>query len=136
MGRGERNAVLGPLKSDFIISMASDDLADRVLEFVHRELDIDRDKIRQMDLVGDDGEAMFGDEVSEFMTKFSREFGVNVREFRWYHHTAVEGFNPLWLFVKPWWAKKTYIPIYYSDLVESARRGEWTVEYPENERQP
>jgi hypothetical protein len=79
--------------------------------------------------------SIYGDDVWLFVLNFSERFKVNVDGFRWYHHTGPDGCNPLWLFYRPWWARKTYVPIRLADLLESARRGRWSIEYPENERE-
>jgi hypothetical protein len=71
--------------------------------------------------------------VWDLVEKFSKRFSVKMDGFRWYHHSGEEGCNPLWLLFRPLWMRKTRIPIRLTDLVESARRGEWCVQYPPNE---
>ena len=75
-----------------------------------------------------------GDDIDELVAEFGQQFRVDVSGYRWYHHGGPEGCNPLWLFYKPWWSRKTYVPMRICDLVESARRGTWVIQYPEDER--
>ena len=78
---------------------------------------------------------LYGDDVAELIAAFGKRFNVDVSGYRWYHHTGPEGCSPLWLLRKPWWARKTQIPIAVRDLVESARRGRWSIRYPEDGRE-
>jgi len=78
---------------------------------------------------------LYGDDVSELVNAFGKQFNVDLSGYRWYHHTGPEGCNPLWLVRKPWWERKTKIPIAVSDLVESTRLGKWSIRYPEDERE-
>jgi hypothetical protein len=85
-------------------------------------------------VVNDSG--IYGDDVWELVDEFAKRFSVRMDGFRWYHHSGEEGCNPLWLLVKPWWARKTHVSIRLSDLVASARTGEWCVQYPPSEAEP
>jgi hypothetical protein len=86
-----------------------------------------------MDIVKD--ARIYGDDVWELVEDFGKQFHVEMRDFRWYHHSGPEGCNPLWLFYRPWWARKTHVPIRLADLIESARSGVWCIRYPEDERE-
>jgi hypothetical protein len=115
--------------------LAVDELERRVRAFVYSQtawscLDVPA----ETDLVYDAG--ICGDDLWELVDEFARRFDVRMDGFRWYHHSAPEGCNPLWLLFKPWWARKTRVPIRLSDLVMSARSGEWGVQYPESEAEP
>ena len=114
--------------------MSDDDIEQRVREFVRKQLGFKRKEIPDSFDVVDDA-SIYGDDVWELVEDFSKEFRVQVTDFRWYHHTGPEGCNPLWILFPPWWARKTHVPIRIIDLIESARSGMWTVQYPENERQ-
>lgn len=110
------------------------DLERQVWDFVHEEVPwLDMDLGGSDDIIG--RSSIYGEDVWELVLNFSKRFDVNVNGFRWYHHTGPDGCNPLWLFYRPWWARKTYVPIRLLDLIESARRGQWSIEYPENERE-
>lgn len=108
-----------------------DDLEWRVREFVYErvpELPIDADLDTDVVMAA----RIDGDDLWEFVEEFATCFGVRMDGFRWYHHGGPEGCNPLWLVLRPWWAREPYIPIRLSDLIESARRGAWSVQYPPN----
>lgn len=114
--------------------MAAPALEDRIRLFVSEAVGIDASRITaQTDVVND--LRNYGDDVWNLVDDFAKEFHVDVSSFRWYHHSGPEGCNPLWLIFKPWWARKTHVPIRLSDLVESAKQQKWTVTYPENERE-
>lgn len=85
------------------------------------------------DVVNDSG--AYGDDVWELVEEFGKVFDVQMDGFRWYHHSGPEGCNPFWLIFRPWWERKTHVPIRLSDLIESARRGEWCVQYPPEEEE-
>jgi hypothetical protein len=109
-----------------------DDLEQRVRAFVHEQISwLPLDRAPSTDVVDD--AHIYGEDVWDLVEEFSKRFGVRMDGFRWYHHTGPEGCNPLWLVFRPWWARKTHVPIRLSDLVESARRGEWCVQYPPGE---
>lgn len=113
------------------MSVASDELERQVREFVHAE------SLLPVDFPGDEdltvAAGVVGDDLADLVLAFGRRFSVDLRSFRWYHHTGPEGCNPLWLLYRPWWARKTHIPIRLADLVESAKDGVWSVKYPDEE---
>ena len=113
---------------------AMDDLEGRVRSFVHELVPwLPLDVPMGADLIDDAG--IDGDDVEDLVEEFGKRFGVRMEGFRWYHHSGMEGCNPLWLVFRPWWARKSQVPIRISDLVESARRGAWVAQYPEDERE-
>jgi hypothetical protein len=114
--------------------MPDAELPERIRSFVAREVGVPAARIGPATDVVDDLR-IYGDDVWELVERFGAEFHVDVSAFRWYHHTGPEGCNPLWLLFKPWWARKTRVPIRLSDLVESAKAQRWTIAYPEEERQ-
>ena len=63
-----------------------------------------------------------GDDFEELIERFGEQFSVDMGGYRWYHHHGPEGCNPLWLFVRPWWWRKTSTPVSVAVLVESARQ--------------
>jgi acyl carrier protein len=114
--------------------MVEENLENRVRALVAEYTGVPMEEIKlETDIVND--LRIYGDDVWELVYEFSKKFNVEMHEFRWYHHSGPEGCNPLWLFFQPWWTKKTHIPIRLFDLVESAKRGAWVVQYPEDERQ-
>jgi hypothetical protein len=114
--------------------MDDTNLEHRIRDFVSDKADL-QDLTLEIDLLtGKYG--LYGDDVWDLMQKFSDEFQVELKDFRWYHHSGPEGCNPLWIFFKPWWTKKTHVPTTLNDLIQSARSGKWTVQYPDNEREP
>ena len=114
--------------------MSADDLESRIRTLIIRQTGISPEKITAETDVVDDLR-IYGDDVWELFEAFGKQFSVQMDGFRWYHHTGLEGCNPLWLLFKPWWAKKTYVPVRLGDLVASAQQGVWAVRYPERECQ-
>lgn len=78
---------------------------------------------------------LYGDDIADLILSYRDHFGVDISNYRWYHHTGPEGCNPLWVFYRPWWSKKTHIPIRVADLVDGAYTGTWPIVYPEDERE-
>jgi hypothetical protein len=115
--------------------MSDDELELRIRFFVADALGVKASSITgATDLIDDLG--TYGDDVWELIGDFSEEFKVDITGFRWYHHTGPEGCNPFWLLFKPWWARKTHVPVRLSDLASSVRLGKWAIPYPEHEREP
>ena len=114
--------------------MSADDLESRIRALIVHQTGVSPAKLTAETDVVDDLR-IYGDDVWELFEAFGKQFSVRVDGFRWYHHTGPEGFNLLWLLFKPWWARKTHVPVRLSDLVASAQQGVWAVRYPEHERQ-
>ncbi|MGC9943235.1 MAG: DUF1493 family protein [Verrucomicrobiota bacterium] len=116
--------------------MNDDELELEVRAFVAKTVGLPLSKIISTTDVVDDAK-IYGDDVFQLVEGFGERFHVDVTSFRWYHHTGPECVsivtNIRSLFSKPWWARKTYVPIRLSDLVESAKRGAWVIQYPERE---
>lgn len=115
--------------------MSNDDLELEVRKSVAEMVGLPLRKIiTTTDVVEDT--RIYGDDVFELVDGFAKRFHVDIASFRWYHHTGPECVGLLTqirsLFSKPWWARKTYIPIRVSDLVESATRGARIIQYPEH----
>lgn len=109
-----------------------DELEQRVRAFVHEQVPwLPPDMAPGTDVVND--AQIYGDDVWELVDEFAERFGVRMERLRWYHHSGPEGCNPLWLVFRPWWARKSHVPILLSDLIESARHEEWSVQYPPGE---
>jgi len=115
--------------------MTSDDLEESVRNFVAKHVGISPERLESETDVVDDLR-IYGDDVWELVDDFAKAYKVSLDGFRWYHHTGPEGCNPLWLLSRPWWAKRIHVPIRLADMVESARRGVWSIEYPRGEAQP
>ena len=71
-----------------------------------------------------------GDDAFELMQAFFARFGVDPRDYRWYHHHAEEGMAPTWPF-RPPDRKVTRMPITLADLETAAGTGTWPVSYPD-----
>ncbi len=111
-----------------------DDLEQQVRAFVHEQTYLPLDMALDTDVVDDAG--IYGDDVWVLVDEFAKWFGVRMEGFRWYHHSGPEGCDPVNLLLKPWWRRKTHVPIRLSDLISSARTGEWCIQYPPNEAEP
>ena len=113
--------------------IATEELETRVREFLCNMTQLPRSLPRHTDLVGDAG--ICGDDIPELLEEFGEEFGVAFEDYRWYHHIEPRGYDPLWIIFRPWWTRKTHVPIRLIDLFESARCGTWTINYPDGERE-
>jgi hypothetical protein len=120
--------------------MSNDDLELNVRKFVAEAVGIGLPNIVATTDVVEDTK-IYGQDVTDLVDMFGKQFHVDVSSFRWYHHTGPEcinNFYQLWCVFalrKMWWKRKTYIPIHVCNLVESARRGAWIIQYPEHERE-
>ena len=106
------------------------DIEQKLRSFVAAQVGVPEEKILPDTDIVDDFR-IYGDDVWELLEEFGRQFNVNMGRLRWYHHSGLEG----WFFRKQWWEKKTHIPIRLADLVESVQRKEWSVMYPETEKE-
>ncbi len=80
-----------------------------------------------LDMDGDDFDVVI--EVAD-------RYGIDLAGYRWHHHSGMEGCNPLWFILPPWWMRTTHIPVRVADLVEAAESGSWPIEYPEEQVPP
>src|SRR5687768_5157165 len=110
------------------------ELRETVMQIVADHSAAARDKIRDDTRIVEDLH-LDGDDVVELVERVATTFGVDLANYRWYHHHGPEGCNPLWLIFPPWWMRKTRIPIRVSDLIEAARSRVWPIAYPESERE-
>ena len=108
------------------------DLELAVRRFLAERTGIGLDRIQPSTRLGEDL-GVSGDDMDHLVKDLSKVFNVDVREYRWHYHTDAEGFTPLWWMVTPWWKKVSRIPVSTEDLVESARRGSWSIAYPDAE---
>ena len=90
--------------------------AERDVEEVHLSTRL----VEDLHLDGDDFDVVY--EVAD-------RFGVDMRDYRWYHHSGMEGCNPLWFILPPWWMRAKQIPVRVADLVTAAESGRWPIVY-------
>lgn len=110
------------------------DFRETVLQIVAEQSGVKREKLDDDTRIGEDLH-LDGDDVVELVEKVATTFRVDMTNYRWYHHHGPEGCNPLWLIVRPWWIRKTHIPLRVADLIEAARTGVWPIVYQESERE-
>lgn len=75
-----------------------------------------------------------GDDFSELMEAFAKEFQVDITGYSWYFHTEEEGGN--WIggsFFAPPNERVQHIPVTLNVLLDSAKTGKWMVVYPEHQ---
>src|SRR5690349_6932130 len=104
----------GPVRPD------SPDVRETVMQIVADESRVAREKLSEETRIVEDLH-LDGDDVVELVERVGRIFDVDMTTYRWYHHHGLEGCNPLWLIFRPWWMRKTRIPIRVADLIEAAR---------------
>ena len=110
------------------------DVRETVIQIVADESGVRPEKLTDQTRIVEDL-YLDGDDVVEIVERVSTTFNVDVANYRWYHHHGPEGCNPLWLIVRPWWMRKTHIPIRMADLIEAANTKVWPITYPESERE-
>jgi hypothetical protein len=113
---------------------AAAELQESVARLVARQSGVPRERITPATRLREDLH-LDGDDVHEIVEEVAATFGVNLANYRGYHHADPEGCNPFGLLFPPWWTHKTRVPIRLADLAEAARTGAWAIEYPEAERE-
>ena len=75
-----------------------------------------------------------GDDFHELINEYSDKFNVNMESYLWYFHTYDEGHsNSIGrVFFKTPYERVKHIAVTPNVLLESARTGKWTIEYPEH----
>lgn len=74
-----------------------------------------------------------GDDISDFLEKYSLEFNVNMKNYLWYFHQHEEAYGGIGgLFFKTPKDRVKHIGITPKILLESANEGYWNVNYPKH----
>ncbi|RLZ06401.1 DUF1493 family protein [Faecalibacter macacae] len=74
-----------------------------------------------------------GDDISDFLNKYSLEFNVNMKNYLWYFHQHEEIYGGIGaLLFKTPNDRVKHIGITPKILLESANEGYWNVNYPEH----
>jgi hypothetical protein len=114
----------------------SDDLVDRVVEFVARETGVPRDRISTATDIEDDL-GCTGVDASEFMAAFSQNFDVDLQGFRFELHFGPEApadlgiviLSPLFLLARifgiRWPSRSSPEPVTVGHLAAVADSGHW-----------
>ncbi len=106
---------------------SSEDLVERIRKFVAHHIGVRPEKIKtETDVIKD----IWGADVWELIEEFGKEFQVNLDTFRPDEHTGPEGIGCVFFPFDDSWETKKFIPIRLRDLVESAQRGVWCINYP------
>ncbi|MES9964047.1 MAG: DUF1493 family protein, partial [Candidatus Sedimenticola sp. 20ELBAFRAG] len=95
-----------------------------ICEFITKSEGISTAKV-QMDSDMSDELGIDGDDFSELMEKFEKEFGVNMEKYRWYFHHGEEGWSLGGLFFKPPYARVQRIAVTPMLLLQAAEAKEW-----------
>ena len=98
----------------------------KIIEFVARETGFKvQDITLESDLCKDLG--IDGDDATELITKFGREFNVDMSNFNSKKHFGPEGaFVPFLVLFPSWWKSRRKLkPITISDLIKAAESGAW-----------
>jgi hypothetical protein len=74
---------------------------------------------------------LVGPDLEDFLRDYALEFGVDMTNYRWEHHSGVEGINPLWILWPPWWDRAERIPIDMKSLLDGIQHHRWMLQYPE-----
>ena len=102
-----------------------DALLERTTGVDHAALSPDADLERDFGITGDD--------FSELMEAFSKEFCVDMQAHLWYfHHEEEAAFNPGALFFPPPSRQVQRIPVTPNLLLKAANSGRWPVKYPDH----
>jgi hypothetical protein len=77
---------------------------------------------------------VYGDDMGDLLTAYSKRFGVDLSGYLWYFHTSEEGaFSIGGVLFPPPNAKVQEIPITVGMLHHFAELGRWAVKYPPHE---
>jgi hypothetical protein len=109
--------------------MAADDLERRVREFVTEQIPwLPFDMPLTTDVLAN----VYGDDAGDVVARFAKWFRVDISGYRCEYNTGPEGFisRLLRLLGFKLWAKLPHVPIRLADLIESATRGTWSIQYP------
>lgn len=104
-----------------------------IFSFLEDKIGCDREELAMSsDIVKDLG--CYGDDLDEFMEEYSKQFQVDIAEYRWYFHNTEEGHgNSIGrLMFKSPPEKVKRIPITPFILLLSANKGKWAMFYPEH----
>jgi hypothetical protein len=74
-----------------------------------------------------------GDDFSELIEEYSKQFDVRMESYRWYFHGNDEGYNPLAYIFKPPNEKVERIPVTPKMLLDFAHSKEWGLNYPDHD---
>jgi acyl carrier protein len=113
---------------------APTDLRETVMRIIAEQTAVAPERIHDETRIVEDLH-LDGDDVVELMERVAATFAIDMSGYRWYHHHGPEGCNPFWLIFRPWWMRKTHIPIRVAVLVEAARTRTWPITYPESDRE-
>ena len=84
----------------------------------------------------DEDLGLFGGEVDDLVRDLAKVFRIDIREYRWHYHADEEQRTPLSWILAPRQRRVPRIPLRTRDLVESARRGSWSIAYPDTDIVP
>ena len=96
------------------------DLMPRLAALLEREQGYAAARVTRGTRLSDDV-GMDGDDAVEFFEAYAWDLGVDMADFRFYHHFGPEGCNPWWLLVRPWWARVAHLSLTVGDLEDAAR---------------
>jgi len=90
------------------------------LEAINPNVDINRD-------LGVDG-----DDFDKMMDKYSKNYEIDMANYRWYFHSGEEAWNPGNIFFKAPYQRVDRIPVTPTMLAKFIPEGKWGLEYPPN----
>ncbi|WP_020475681.1 DUF1493 family protein [Zavarzinella formosa] len=76
---------------------------------------------------------VYGDDMDDLLSAYSKRFGVDLSGYRWYFHTGEEGPSIGGAIFPPPDKQVREIPITLDMLHQFAELGRWAVEYPPHE---
>src|SRR4051794_32786808 len=68
---------------------------DAVIQLVADQSGVKREKLTDETRIVEDLQ-LDGDDVVELIEQVATKFGIDMVNYRWYHHHAPEGCNPVW----------------------------------------
>ncbi len=105
---------------------------ESIIDFISKNQGVRVSKINgQVDLNVDLG--IDGDDFSDLIEAYAKEFNVNIDAYCWYFHHRDEGWNVGALFFKPPYKQVDYIPVTPDLLLRGAISHTWPIEYPAHE---
>jgi acyl carrier protein len=102
-----------------------------ILKFVETQTGAGADEVSESaDIVEDLG--CDGDDFAELIAKFSKDYNVDISDYRWYFHHTEEGNNIGGSFFSPPDKKVKRISVTPTMLFEFAKSGKWDIQYPDH----
>ncbi|MGJ4923602.1 DUF1493 family protein [Bradyrhizobium sp. HKCCYLRH2060] len=111
------------VSDSWMMSQTSDQLLQKILDFVRAETGTRKQISDESDIAGDLG--VDGDDAREFMLAFQRAFDVDLSGFEFDRHFGPEGLSLTRLVLTVLRLRRPQLPLTIATLVDAARQKRW-----------